>query len=65
MHDKRSESGHSEPYHPVLADVTYRQTLVEAFIKYVTSRPEEQGLAATTVLVKAEKKHHKLPGAVR
>ena len=55
MYDERLEAGHGQHYHPVPANLTYRRTLVDTFIKYVAEHPEEQDLAATTALVKAEK----------
>ena len=55
MYDARLEAAHGQHYHPVPANLTYRRTLVDTFIKYVADHPEEQDLAATTTLVKAEK----------
>jgi hypothetical protein len=55
MYDERLEAARGQHYHPVPANLTYRRTLVDAFIKYVADHPEEQDLAATTTLVKAEK----------
>jgi hypothetical protein len=55
MYDARLEAAHGQHYHPVPANLTYRRTLVDTFIKYVADHPEEQELAATTTLVKAEK----------
>lgn len=55
MYDERLEAAHGQHYHPVPAKLTYRRTLVDAFIKYVADHPEVQDLAATTALVKAEK----------
>jgi len=55
MYDERLESVHGQRYHPVPANLTYRQTLVDAFIKYVADHPADEDLAAATVLVKAER----------
>jgi len=55
MYDERLEAAHGSHYHPVPANLTYRRTLVDAFIKYVADHPAEHDLAAATSLVKAEK----------
>jgi hypothetical protein len=55
MYDERLEASRGPHYHPVPANLTYRRTLVDTFIKYVADHPEEQDLAAATTLVKAEK----------
>ncbi len=55
MYDARLEAAHGPHYHPVPANLTYRRSLVDTFIKYVADHPAERDLAATTALVKAEK----------
>jgi len=55
MNDERLEAAHGPNYNPVPANLTYRRTLVDTFIKYVADHPEVQDLAAATALVKAEK----------
>jgi hypothetical protein len=55
MYDARLEAAHGPHYHPVPANLTYRRSLVDTFIKYVADHPEEKDLAASTALVKAEK----------
>jgi len=42
-------------YHPVPAALDYMKPLVDTFIKRVADHPEEQDLAASTVLHEAEK----------
>jgi hypothetical protein len=48
--------GHGSHYNPVPSDIPWRKTLIDVFLKYVSDHPEEENLAASTVLAEAVKK---------
>ena len=52
--DGRLEGKAAPPYHPIPSRLDYLKTLIDTFLKYVKDHPEEESLAASTVLRKAE-----------
>lgn len=52
--DQRLE-GLGSHYNPVPSRISWRKTLIDTFIKYVTDHPEEEDFSASTVLHEAEK----------
>src|ERR1035441_6944071 len=52
--DGRLEGNFGPQYHPVPSRLDYLKPLVDTFLKYVEDHPEDECLAASTILLKAE-----------
>jgi hypothetical protein len=52
--DGRLEGRFGAHYHPVPSRPSYLKTLIDTFLKYSKDHPEEEGLAASTMLGKVQ-----------
>jgi hypothetical protein len=52
--DRGLEEKFGPRYHPAPSVLDYLKPLIDTFLKYVNDHPEEESLAASTVLLKAE-----------